>query len=128
MLGDPVTLTLPVEGYENVARLVSGGLASRLDFGFEAVDDLQLAIEFVLRSLPSRSGTVDVSLVNREGSLTVVIGPVGNLSLDQRLRPLDGAGVDLGRSLTRLVDSVEIAPGPDGPMAVLAKRLPATLR
>src|SRR5579862_2390020 len=82
--GDPVTLTLPVEGYENVARLVSGGLASRLDFGFEAVDDLQLAIELVLRSLPSRLGTVDVSLVDQDGALTVVIGPVGSLSLDQR--------------------------------------------
>jgi hypothetical protein len=128
MPGDPVTLTLPIEGYENVARLVSGGLASRLDFGFEAVDDLQLAIELVLRSLPSRSGAVNISLVNEQGSLTVLIGPVGALSLDQRLRPLDGAGVDLGRSLSRLVDSVEIAPGPDGPMAVLAKKLPARAR
>jgi hypothetical protein len=121
-------LTLPVEGYENVARLVSGGLASRLEFGFEAVDDLQLAIELVLRSLPSRSGTVDISLGPDEGSLNIVIGPVGNLSLAQRLRPLDGAGVDLGRSLSRLVDSVEIAPGPDGSMVVLAKSLPAKAR
>jgi hypothetical protein len=128
MPGDPVTLTLPVLGYENVARLVSGGLASRLDFGFEAVDDIQLAIELVLRSLPSRSGTVNISLIDREGSLSVVIGPVGDLSLDQRLRPLDGAGVDLGRSLSHLVDSVEIAPGPAGPVAVLAKRLPARAR
>jgi hypothetical protein len=128
MPGEPVTLTLPVEGYENVARLVSGGLASRLDFGFEAVDDLQLAIELVLRSLSARSGTVNISLVAQEGSLTVVIGPVGDLSLDQRLRPLDGAGVDLGRSLSRLVDAVEIAPGADGPMAVLAKKLPARAR
>jgi hypothetical protein len=128
LTADPVTLSLPIEGYENVARLVSGGLASRLDFGFEAVDDLQLAIELVLRSLPARTGSVDISLVDQGGSLTVVIGPVGSLSLEQRLRPLDGAGVELGRSLSRLVDSVEIAPGPDGPTALLAKKLPAQAR
>ena len=45
-------MTLPIDGYEKVVRLVTGGLASRLGFGFETVDDLQLAIELVLRSLP----------------------------------------------------------------------------
>jgi hypothetical protein len=128
MFTDPVTLTLPVEGYENVARLVSGGFASRLDFGFESVDDLQLAIELVLRSLPSRSGAVRISLAQEDGSLSIAIGPVGNLSLAQRLRPLEGAGVDLGHTLSRLVDTVEIAPGPDGPTVVLAKKLPAQTR
>ncbi len=49
---DSVTITVPVDGYEKVVRLVSAGLASRLGFGFETVDDLQLAIELVLRSMP----------------------------------------------------------------------------
>lgn len=128
MPADPVILTLPVDGFENVARLVSGGLASRLDFGFEAVDDLQLAIELVLRSLPSRAGTVNISLFDEAGSLNVVVGPIGSLSLDQRLRPLDGAGVDLGGSLGHLVDSAEIAPGPNGATVTLTKKLPASAR
>jgi hypothetical protein len=125
MSREPIRLTLPVDGYENVARLVSGGLASRLDFGFEAVDDLQLAIELVLRSLPVRSGTVTISLADDGGELTVEIEPAGDLTLEQRLRPLDGAGVELGRSLTQLVDSAEVAQHGNGSVVVLTKSLPA---
>jgi hypothetical protein len=125
MSGEPVMITLPIEGYENVARLVTGGLASRLDFGFEAVDDLQLAIELVLRSLPARSGTITVSLLADGRSLSIEVGPIGGLSLEQPLRPLDGPGVALGASLTRLVDTVELAGGVESRTVVLGKTLPA---
>ncbi len=120
MTGDGVSVTLPVVGYENVARLVTGGLASRLDFGFEAVDDLQLAVELVLRALPTRTGSVTLTLKDDGSRLCIEVEPTGGLSLE---RSLDGAGVQLGPSLERLVDTVSLTPG-DSPSIVLAKALP----
>ncbi len=119
------SMTLPTRGYENVARLVTGGLASRLDFGFETVDDLQLAIELVLRSLHRHDEAVTLSLIDDGHSLQMEISPVGDLSLSQPLGPLEGAGVELGVSLERLVDSALLVPGPDGSAVVLTKTLPA---
>jgi hypothetical protein len=126
---DSVSLTLPVEGFENVARLVAAGLASRLAFGFETVDDLQLALELVLRSLPGRGGFVTVSFLVGDGALSIELDPVDGLALDQPLRALDGAGIDLGSSLGRLVDAAELRDGDGvdgGDVLLLTKRLPAS--
>ncbi len=123
MSREPVRVTLPVEGYENVARLVVGGLASRLEFGFETVDDIQLAIELVLRSIPAREASTTLSFLHEGGSLSVEIEPVAGLRLGQPLRALDGGGMELGASLERLVDRVELREGPE-PVVVLQKQLP----
>ncbi len=122
MAGDALTITLPVEGYERVVRLVTGGLASRLGFGFETVDDLQLAIELVLRAVPDRQQAATVHMASDGRTLTIAIGPIGSLALDQPLGPLDGAGVELGGALSHLVDSVELRADTD--VAVLTTALP----
>jgi hypothetical protein len=121
--GDPVAITLPVEGYESVARLVTGGLAARLEFGFETIDDIQLAIELVLRSIPEREASTTVSFLHDGQSLRVEIAPVAGLTLEQPLRALDGGGIELGASLERLVDSVELQAESE-PTVVLRKTLP----
>ncbi len=123
MSGDAVSITLPAAGFEHVARLVTGGLASRLDFGFEAVDDLQLAVELVLRSLPERGDSVTLSLTDDGSSLRIEIAPADGLSLDGSLESLDGSGVGLGASLERLVDTVSLTAG-DTSTIVLARALP----
>jgi hypothetical protein len=120
---DAVTITVPVDGYEKVVRLVSAGLASRLGFGFETVDDLQLAIELVLRSVPARGGSATVHMASDGRALSIEIGPANGLALDQALHPLDGAGVGLGASLERLVDSVELRTDLESTV-VLVKSLP----
>ena len=125
MTADNVTITVPVDGYEKVVRLVSAGLASRLGFGFESVDDLQLAIELVLRSVPSRGGSATVRMTSDGRQLSVTIAPVGALTLEQSLQPLDGAGVGLGASLERLVDTVELRAEPESTV-LLVKSLPGT--
>ena len=127
LTADSVTITVPVDGYEKVVRLVSAGLASRLGFGFETVDDLQLAIELVLRSVPARHGAATVRMTSDGRSLTIDIAPVDGLTLDQSLQPLDGAGVALGDSLSRLVDSVDLRPDPEATV-VLVKLLPSSER
>ena len=50
MTAEPITIVMPREGYEKVARLVAAGVVSRLGFGYETVDDVQLAVELVLHA------------------------------------------------------------------------------
>jgi hypothetical protein len=120
---EPVAVTLPVEGFENVARLVAGGLASRLEFGFDTVDDIQLAIELVLRSIPARAASTTVSFLDDGRSLWIEVAPIAGLTLEQALPALDGGGIALGQSLERLVDTVELRAGPE-PVIALRKALP----
>src|SRR5437588_7307855 len=76
MAGDnSVSVVLPAQGYVNVARLVATGFASQLGLGFEAVDDLQLAVELVLRTVPAEGGRVRVTLASDADGLNVVLGP-----------------------------------------------------
>ena len=53
---DRIALETPVgRGWEPVFRLVLGGIADRLDLGFEDLDDIQLAVERLL----AEAGTQD---------------------------------------------------------------------
>jgi hypothetical protein len=119
-----VSITLPVEGFVNVARLVTAGVGSQLAFGFEAIDDLQLAIELALRSIPARDGRATVTLSSDETGLTVTVIGSGRQALD---RPFSGAddGLDLHSCLRRLVDTVEIVDGA-APAVVLRKNRSTT--
>src|SRR5690349_10284989 len=46
MQPDRIALETPIErGWEPVFRLVLGGVADRLDLGFEDLDDIQVAVE-----------------------------------------------------------------------------------
>jgi hypothetical protein len=124
MTADPVTIVLPREGYEKVARLVAAGVVSRLGFGYETVDDVQLAIELVLHAAAGAGQLLTLRFASDGRELTIEIGGVGELSLGQQLQPLDGARVELGASLARLVDAVELRADPE-PALVLAKTLPS---
>ena len=122
MAGPPsrnaVSITLPVDGYVNVARLVTAGFGSQLEFGFEAIDDLQLAIELALRSVPARDGHATVTLSSDEPGLTVTVSGSEGRTLD---RPFSGGeGLDLLSCLGRLVDRVDVVAG-DAPAVVLRK-------
>ena len=119
-----VSIALPVDGYVNVARLVTAGLGSQLEFGFEAIDDLQLAIELALRSVPARDGYATVALVRDETGLTVTVSGSEGEQLDARF-PDAREGLDLLSCLGRLVDSVDLVAGA-APAVVLRKnRSPA---
>ena len=99
MTTDPVTIVLPKEGYEKVARLVAAGVVSRLGFGYETVDDVQLAIELVLHAAAGADQLLTLRFASDGRELTIEIEGVGELSLGQQLQPLDGARVELGASL-----------------------------
>jgi len=102
-----VSIALPVDGFVNVARLVTAGMGSQLEFGFEAIDDLQLAIELALRSVPARDGYATVTLARDETGLTVTVSGSEGEPLDPRF-PDGNEGLDLLSCLGRLVDSVDV--------------------
>jgi hypothetical protein len=115
-----VSVALPVEGFVNVARLITAGFGSQLALGFEAIDDLQLAIELALRSVPARDGYATVELASDGAELTVTVTGSDRKALDRRFPDSDD-GLDLLSCLGRLVDSVDIV-GDDAPAVVLRKK------
>lgn len=119
-----VAISLPNERrYLDVARLVFGGAASRLDLGYEAVDDVQLAIESVLTAGLTHDDEVRLELTVADDSLCIWLGPFDGESLAQRLQD-DGRGIALDRLLSRLVDEAR-PEGRDGHAGLLlVKRLP----
>ena len=94
---DAIAVTVPAERrFLGVVNLVLGGLCTRLDFPYEQVDDLQLAVDSVLA--PGRPHGADVTLEAEadEGRLRLLVGPLARGTADQPglqrvLGPLVGA-------------------------------------
>jgi hypothetical protein len=114
-----VSVALPVEGFVNVARLVTAGFGSQLALGFEAIDDLQLAIELALRSVPARDGGATIALSSDESGLTVIVTGSEGEPLDRRFPDSDD-GLDLLSCLARLVDHVDFVD--EGAPAVVLRK------
>jgi anti-sigma regulatory factor (Ser/Thr protein kinase) len=128
--GEEITLTVPHDPrFVNVARIVVGGLAARLDLPFESLDDLQLAVEAVLSDERYVVGSdVTVSIVVRDGVLRVVIEPLATDAIEQDLERVEDDGLGLRVLLAAVVDSVgfEELPGRDRRL-YLEKRVPHTV-
>ena len=77
-----VSVTLPVERYMSVARLVTAGVSSRLDLSFETVDDLQLAVELLVASSFAQGQPATVSFTNDGAHLEISVSPLAACTLD----------------------------------------------
>lgn len=102
---DVITLTLPGDGrFIGVARMVVGGLASRLDLPYEFLDDLQLAVETVVGDYAA-GDEVALEILVRPGAVEVLAAP---LDAERIAAELDapGSGLGLGVLLRRVVDAV----------------------
>jgi hypothetical protein len=120
---DEIRLVIPSdEGFRPIARLVTGGLALRLDLTFDRLEDLQLAIDTLL-ALRNDDDDVVVELGVEESALHVAVGPFS----PEALRELDGRGVELGlrRVLETVCDSVEREERDDGAWVELTKQTAA---
>jgi hypothetical protein len=107
MTGDEITLTIPrEEPFHEVAHLVLGGFAARLNITFESLDDVETALDAVLEAAPS-DGDVTVKLCLDEGSLRTTVGPL-NGSIRAELEREPGDGVTLRRILDTVVDGYEL--------------------
>ena len=123
---DRIELTAPVgRAWEAVVRMVLGGIADRLDLGFDQLDDLQLAVERLLAEGDPKD-PVSLSFELTEGGVRVRIGPLRDTALAEALQgpePPPGE-LTLPRILSTVVYSYGVEEVADGHLIVrLEKRV-----
>lgn len=124
---DEIRLAVPATPeFLRLARVTASGLASRLKFSYDEVEDLRLAIDelcFALIGSRGRSGTVDISYAVRSDALEVV--GVGNFDDDQTDPILASFSEQI---LTALVDDYAVYRDEQGrPSFRLVKRRQPTI-
>jgi hypothetical protein len=102
-----IELIAPVAGdFHAVVRLIIGGIAERVDFAFEEIDDLQLAVERLLAEAGSQR-MVKMSFEVGTDSIRTRIGPLSERAIGEALQ--DGVAkpgeLTLKRILQTVVDS-----------------------
>jgi hypothetical protein len=102
-----IDLEAPLSGdFYAVVRLIIGGIAERVDFAFEEIDDLQLAVERLLAEAGT-VGSVRLSFEVAEDSIRTRVGPLSEHKVADALRDGDAAPgeLTLRRILQTVVDS-----------------------
>jgi hypothetical protein len=108
MTSDEITLTIPREQpFREVAHLVLGGFAARLQLTYESLDDLGTALEAVLERA-ANDGHVTVRLTLDGDTLRASVGPLAVAQLRQELDRDPGNEVNLRRILDTVVDGYSL--------------------
>ena len=104
--------------------MVLGGIADRLDLGFDQLDDLQLAVERLLAEGDPKD-PVSLSFELTEGGVRARIGPLRDTALAEALQgpePPPGE-LTLPRILSTVVDSYGVEEVADGHLIVRLEKL-----
>ena len=120
-----IDLVAPLSGdFQAVVRLIIGGIAERVDFAFEEIDDLQLAVERLLAEA-GQIGSVRLSFEVGEASIRTRVGPLSEASLADALRNGDAppGQLTLRRILQTVVDSFGVEESADGRVVVRLEKL-----
>jgi anti-sigma regulatory factor (Ser/Thr protein kinase) len=120
-----IELEAPLSGdFQAVVRLIIGGIAERVDFAFEEIDDLQLAVERLLAEA-GQVGSVSLSFEIVEDGIRARVGPLSTRAIADALtdgEPPPGV-LTLRRILQTVVDSFGVELADDGRVVVrLVKR------
>jgi anti-sigma regulatory factor (Ser/Thr protein kinase) len=120
-----IDLVAPLSGdFQAVVRLIIGGIAERVDFAFEEIDDLQLAVERLLAEAGS-VGSVHLSFEVGENGIRTRVGPLSERKVAEALR--DGAALPgeltLRRILQTVVDSFGVDEADDGRIVVRLEKV-----
>ena len=117
---DAIELVTPLgRAWEPVVRLVLGGIADRLDLGFEDLDDLQLALERLLAEAGSQ-GAVRLSFELADGRVRTRVGPLRETAVARALQgpePPPGE-LSLRRVLETVVDAFGVEESEGGQLVV----------
>ena len=122
-----IELEAPLAGdFQPVVRLIIGGIAERVDFAFEEIDDLQLAVERLLAEAGSQH-SVRLSFEVAEGTVRASVGPLNERAIADALRDGDPAPgeLTLKRILQTVVDSFGVEDVSDGGIVVRLEKLKA---
>ena len=111
-----IELEAPLSGdFQAVVRLIIGGIAERVDFAFEEIDDLQLAVERLLAEA-GEVGSVSLTFEIVEGGIRARVGPLNTNAIADALA--DGVAppgvLTLRRILQTVVDSFGVETADDG--------------
>jgi anti-sigma regulatory factor (Ser/Thr protein kinase) len=120
-----VEIDAPLDiAFQGVVRLIVGGIAEQANFGFEAMDDLQLAIERLLAETGG-DGRVRISFELGDGVVRTRIGPLREGRLSAALQEPDSnpGTLSLARILSAVVDSFGVEPAVDGQIVVRLEKL-----
>jgi hypothetical protein len=124
-LAERIELEAPLDGaFQPVIRMIIGGIAERVDFGFEEIDDLQLAVERLLAEAGT-VGSVRLSFEVGEDSIRARVGPLSEHKVARALRDGDAAPgeLTLPRILQTVVDSFGVDESADGRIVVRLEKL-----
>jgi len=124
-----IDLDAPLEpDFQPVIRLIIGGIAERVDFAFEEIDDLQLAVERLLAEA-GRRDTVHLRFEVREEAIRARVGPLDERAIADALRDGDShpGQLTLERILTTVVDSFGVEDAADGGVVVRLEKRKAYL-
>jgi anti-sigma regulatory factor (Ser/Thr protein kinase) len=126
MNGNPrIDLHAPLTGdFQPVVRLIIGGIAERVDFAFEEIDDLQLAVERLLAEAGSQE-TIHMSFELEEGHVRTRIGPLNERAIADALRNGDASPgeLTLKRILQTVVDSFGVEEVSNGGIVVRLEKV-----
>jgi hypothetical protein len=120
-----IDLEAPLAGdFQPVIRLIIGGIAERVDFGFEEIDDLQLAVERLLAEAGSQQ-SVQLSFEVGEGRVRTSVGPLQERAIADALRDGEQAPgeLTLKRILDTVVDSFGVEDSTGGDIVVRLEKL-----
>ena len=118
-----ITLTIPGERrFIGIARLFVGGLAARLGLGYETMDDLQLALESVLRKC-ARGPEITLETRIEDEAVSILVGPLERNPLEPDEALPDT--LELEQLLSALVAGAESISRDGGCWLRLDVRIPA---
>ena len=120
-----IDLEAPLSGdFHAVVRLIIGGIAERVDFAFEEIDDLQLAVERLLAEAGT-VGSVQLSFEVAPDSIRTRVGPLSEHKVAEALRDGDAAPgeLTLRRILQTVVDSFGVDEAEDGRIVVRLEKV-----
>jgi hypothetical protein len=120
-----IDLDAPLSGdFQAVVRLIIGGIAERVDFAFEEIDDLQLAVERLLAEA-GQIGSVHLSFEVGEDSIRARVGPLSESVIVDALRDgeVQPGHLTLRRILQTVVDSFGVEQSADGRVVVRLEKL-----
>jgi anti-sigma regulatory factor (Ser/Thr protein kinase) len=115
-----IDLEAPLSGdFQAVVRLIVGGIAERVDFAFEEIDDLQLAVERLLAEAGT-AGTVRLTFEVGQDRIRTRIGPLSQAKVAEALQDGDmvPGQLTLRRILNTVVDSFGVDRGDGGGIVV----------
>jgi len=120
-----IDLEAPLSGdFQAVVRLIIGGIAERVDFAFEEIDDLQLAVERLLAEAGT-VGSVQLSFEVGVNGIRTRVGPLSEHKVAEALR--DGGALPgeltLRRILETVVDSFGVDEADDGRIVVRLEKV-----